>query len=87
MTTRKAGLLAPSNATIAAAWLSDQEQEVWQTMISVHARLVGRLDAALQSANNISLRDFAVLAKLAEAPGGSLRMAELADLLFVRPAV
>jgi DNA-binding MarR family transcriptional regulator len=55
-------------------------------MISVHARLVGHLDAELQAANGISLRDYEILAHLSEAEGGAVRMAELADRLMVSPS-
>lgn len=68
------------------AWLTDQEQEAWRTMIAVHARLVSRLDAELQAAHGISLRDYEVLVHLSEAEGGALRMAELAELLVVSPS-
>src|SRR5580704_3248944 len=68
------------------ARLSEEEHDVWRTMISVHARLVGNIDAELQAASGISLRDYEVLIQLSEVEGGALRMAELADLLIVSPS-
>jgi DNA-binding MarR family transcriptional regulator len=70
----------------AGAGLSDDEQEIWQTMVAVHARLVARLDAELQAEHSISLRDYEVLVQLSEAADAALRMAELADRLFVSPS-
>lgn len=70
----------------AAAWLSDDEQRAWRSMVSVHARLVARLDAELQAAHAISLHDYEVLVQLSEADGAALRMAELAERLFVSPS-
>ncbi|MDQ1357666.1 MAG: hypothetical protein QOJ52_2498 [Acidimicrobiaceae bacterium] len=67
-------------------WLSDDEQEVWRIMVAVHARLVARLDTDLQAAHKISLRDYEVLVQLSEAEDFALRMAELADRLFVSPS-
>ena len=55
-------------------------------MISVHARLLGRLDAELQAACHISLGEFEVLVLLSEAPEEALRMAELAERLVVSPS-
>jgi DNA-binding MarR family transcriptional regulator len=67
-------------------WLSEAEQKAWRTMVSVHARLVSRLDAELLAAHDLSLRDYEVLVHLSEADGFALRMAELADLLVVSPS-
>lgn len=66
--------------------LKSVEQQAWRTLIAVHSRLVGRLDAELQAAHGISLPDFEVLLHLAEAPGEALRMAELAERLVVSPS-
>lgn len=68
------------------AWLSEHEQRAWRIMVAVHARLVSRLDAELQGAHGISLRDYEVLVQLSEADGCALRMAELAERLFVSPS-
>ena len=67
-------------------WLSPEQQGAWRALISVHARLLGRLDTELQAACDISLGEFEVLVALSEAPGEALRMAELADRLVVSPS-
>ncbi|MDQ6613532.1 MAG: MarR family transcriptional regulator [Actinomycetota bacterium] len=74
------------DAGASAEWLSDNEQTAWRTMVSVYARLVSRLDAELQAAHAISLRDYEVLVHLSEADGAALRMADLADRLVVSPS-
>jgi DNA-binding MarR family transcriptional regulator len=55
-------------------------------LLSVHAGLLNRLDAELQTAHGISLHDYEVLVHLSEADGSALRMAELADRLAVSPS-
>lgn len=67
-------------------WLSDEEQTTWRMLLSVHAGLLNRLDAELQTAHGISLHDYEVLVHLSEADGSALRMAELADRLAVSPS-
>ena len=67
-------------------WLSESEQQAWRIMVAVHARLIARLDAELQASQHLSLRDYEVLVHLSEAEGSSLRMAELAQRLFVTPS-
>lgn len=86
MALQKAYLAQAPRARRDEPWLSDQEQEAWRTMVGVHARLVCRLDAELQAAHCISLRDYEVLVHLSEAEGGAVRMAELAELLIVSPS-
>jgi DNA-binding MarR family transcriptional regulator len=83
---QKAHPLEPLEGGPARVWLSDVEQEAWRIMVSAYARLVGRLDAELQAAHAISLRDYEVLVHLSEADGAALRMAELADRLVVSPS-
>jgi DNA-binding MarR family transcriptional regulator len=67
-------------------WLDPEEQAAWRTLINVHSRLLGRLDAELQACRGISLPDYEVLVHLSEAPGQHLRMAELADRLALSPS-
>jgi DNA-binding MarR family transcriptional regulator len=55
-------------------------------MVSVPARLAGRLDSEMQAAHGISLRDYEVLIHLSEADGAAMRMVELADRLVVSPS-
>lgn len=69
-----------------ARWLDVTEQQAWRTLIEVHSRLVAQLDAELQAGHDISLPDYEVLVHLSEAPGGELRMAELAGRLLLSPS-
>jgi DNA-binding MarR family transcriptional regulator len=48
-------------------------------MLRVHSAMVHALDAELLRAHELPLRAYEVLLVLAEAPGGRLRMAELAE--------
>jgi DNA-binding MarR family transcriptional regulator len=59
-------------------WLTDREQAVWRDLLAFHDALTARLDQELHSAAGLSLSDYEVLVHLSEAPGSSLRMAELA---------
>jgi DNA-binding MarR family transcriptional regulator len=67
-------------------WLSESEQQAWRIMVAFHTRLMARLDAELQASESMSLRDYEVLVHLSEAEGSALRMAELAQRLFVTPS-
>ena len=70
----------------AVAWLSDDEQLAWRTLINVHGHLMSRLDAELQAAHHLGLADYEVLVHLSEAPERSLRMSELAERLLLSPS-
>lgn len=51
----------------------------WRTFLGAHAAVMRRLEAELEAEGLISLADYDVLLNLASAPGGKLRMSELAD--------
>jgi DNA-binding MarR family transcriptional regulator len=70
----------------AVAWLGDDEQLAWRTLINVHGHLMARLDAELQAAHHLGLADYEVLVHLSEAPERSLRMSELAERLLLSPS-
>jgi DNA-binding MarR family transcriptional regulator len=76
----------PKVPGVTVHWLDPEEQEAWRTLITVHSRLLGRLDAELQACHGISLPDYEVLVHLSEAPGQDLRMAELAERLSLSPS-
>src|SRR5215211_8741853 len=59
--------------------LSPDELAAWRGFLSAHARLTKGLDAELREAHGLPLGSYEVLLFLAQAPGGSMRMAELAD--------
>ncbi len=66
----------PEPATV--DWLSTEEQNAWRAFIRGTHRLVERLERDLK-ARGLSHDDYGVLVALSEAPGGRLRMADLAD--------
>jgi DNA-binding MarR family transcriptional regulator len=69
-----------------SGWLDAEEQQVWRALLNVHGRVVARLDEELQIVHGIGLADYDVLVQLSEAPGRSLRMAELAGRLQLSPS-
>lgn len=64
-------------------WLDDQEQRLWRHLLGAHRKLRERLEDDLQVAAGIGLGDYDVLVHLSEAPGGALRMSELAERLLL----
>jgi DNA-binding MarR family transcriptional regulator len=59
--------------------LNARELAAWRGMLRVHAEVTRQLDAELLAEHGISLSSYEVLLFLADAPGGQLRMSELAD--------
>ena len=57
--------------------------EAWRTFLSAHAAIMRRLEADLDAEGTVSLADYDVLIQLATAPGGKLRMSELADQVLL----
>jgi DNA-binding MarR family transcriptional regulator len=64
-------------------WLSAHEEAVWRRLLAVDCRLRERLDRDLRDHHGMTLGDYDVLVHLAEAPGGSLRMSDLAEKLLL----
>ncbi|MBJ7600051.1 MAG: MarR family transcriptional regulator [Candidatus Nephthysia bennettiae] len=54
--------------------------ELWERLIRAHSRIVGRLEEEMESAQGLSLRWYEVLLHLSRAPGGAMRMQDLAEL-------
>ena len=67
------GVLVPTSAELRA----------FAGLLSTHRRLTELLDGELERAHGISLAEYDVLVSLAHAPGGRLRMAELADAVLL----
>jgi DNA-binding MarR family transcriptional regulator len=65
--------------TVTAAELDEAELAAWKGLLRVHAALVKVLDAELEARHGLPLTSFEVLVSLRKAPGGKLRMAELAE--------
>jgi DNA-binding MarR family transcriptional regulator len=61
------------------AELGEAELGAWRGLVRVHAALARELDAQLEARHGLPLSSYEVLRCLANAPGGRLRMAELAE--------
>jgi DNA-binding MarR family transcriptional regulator len=59
-------------------WLSARQQQDWRSLVTVLTCLPAALDAQLKRDAGINSFEFHVLAHLAEAPGGTLVLSELA---------
>ncbi|WP_374209110.1 MarR family winged helix-turn-helix transcriptional regulator [Kitasatospora sp. A2-31] len=56
----------------------DSDARMWSRLTALHARVESRLAAALQRRHGLGLSEYRALGLLAEAPGGELRMQDLA---------
>ncbi|MEA2360900.1 MAG: hypothetical protein QOD71_45 [Thermoleophilaceae bacterium] len=59
--------------------LTHAELSAWRGLLRVHASMTKALDAELAREHGLPLSSYEVLLFLAEAPGGRLRMSDLAD--------
>lgn len=69
--------------TPTGAPLTQLELDAWREMLRVHGQVVARLDAELEREHGLPLSAYEVLISLGDAPGGRLRMGELADALLL----
>jgi DNA-binding MarR family transcriptional regulator len=60
-------------------WLDAGEQGAWRAYLDSTRLLMQALDRQLELDADLSLTDYELLVRLSEAPGGTLRMRELAD--------
>lgn len=67
-------------------WLDELEERAWRGLLLATARVLARLDADLHQHAKLRFADYGVLATLAEAPDGRLRMSELADRTGLSPS-
>ncbi|AXT84415.1 MarR family transcriptional regulator [Aeromicrobium sp. A1-2] len=65
--------------TTATPWLTAEQQGVWRSFLGGTTALMDRLDRDLRTAHGLSMPEYEILVRLSEAPGRSIRMAELAD--------
>jgi len=70
----------PSAPTDAPAWLSEDQQRSWSSVAALLMTLPGALDAQLRADAGLNLFEYHVLAALADAPGRTLGMSDLAAL-------
>jgi DNA-binding MarR family transcriptional regulator len=61
-------------------WLSEAEQEVWRSFITMTGAVNDQLDRQLQRDSGMPYTYYEILVVLSQAPGRSLRMSELAGL-------
>jgi DNA-binding MarR family transcriptional regulator len=69
-----------------AVKLSPAELRAWQALLHAHHEVNRRLDSELRRDHGVSLADYDVLLRLANAPDGRLRMTELAARVLVSPS-
>ena len=69
------------HATHVEQWrkLPEARRRAWSGFLVAHAAITRELDAELERASGLSLRDYDVLVRLGQAAEGGLRMHELAD--------
>jgi DNA-binding MarR family transcriptional regulator len=60
-------------------WLTADEQAAWRALLDGTRMLFQSLDRELTADADLSLTDYELLVRLSEAPGGRLRMRDLAD--------
>jgi DNA-binding MarR family transcriptional regulator len=63
--------------------LDADELAAWRGMLRVHADVTRELDADLTLRHGLPLSSYEVLLYLADAPGGRMRMSELADSVLL----
>ncbi|MFI8104582.1 MarR family winged helix-turn-helix transcriptional regulator [Streptomyces sp. NPDC086023] len=63
-------------------WLNDDEMRAWSGFLAASALLNRRLDQQLKDDSGLSHPQYEILVRLSAAPGGELRMTELADGLI-----
>jgi DNA-binding MarR family transcriptional regulator len=61
-------------------WLDDHELAAWEGFLEVGAMLGRRVEQQLKEQAGLSHPQYEVLARLSAAPGGELRMTELAEI-------
>jgi DNA-binding MarR family transcriptional regulator len=59
--------------------LTPEQLATWRLFITLHAKLIARIDVKLTTAGQIALNGYDVLIELYEAPERRLRMSELAN--------
>ncbi len=68
------------------AQLDADELGAWRGFLRVHSKLTRELDAELAAVHGLPLSSYEVLLFLDDAPGGRLRMAQLADSVLLSPS-
>ena len=66
-----------------APWLDDAEMAAWLAFVEVSHRLDRVIEQQLRQDAGLSHAQYEILSRLGSAPGGRLRMSELADVIIV----
>ncbi|MGW2668228.1 MarR family winged helix-turn-helix transcriptional regulator [Streptomyces sp. NPDC001272] len=66
----------------AARWLDEREMRAWRGFLAASALVNRHLDQQLKDDSGLSHPQYEILVRLADAPGGELRMTELANGLI-----
>jgi DNA-binding MarR family transcriptional regulator len=66
--------------------LTTHEVRAWTGLLRAHAALVRDVDEELRAAHDLPLSWYDVLSEVAGAPGGRIRMGELAQRVLLTPA-
>ena len=70
---------------MATTWLTAPEMTAWRTYIETYGDLIAAVERDLAE-HDLTLGDYQVFVYLSEAPGRSMRMCDLADLLQLSPS-
>jgi len=70
---------------MATKWLTVREMTAWRTYIETFSDLIAAIERDLAE-HDLTLGDYQVFVYLSEAPGRSMRMCDLADLLQLSPS-
>ena len=63
--------------------LSEEHHRAWAALLAVQAAIVRKINVRLAAAGSITMEDYDILLTLENAPGGELRLFELADTAFL----
>ncbi|MEU9151885.1 MarR family transcriptional regulator [Streptomyces sp. NPDC048417] len=72
---------SPGTGEPADPWLTPTELAAWMSVVRLITRLPWALDAQLQRDADLSMVEYMALAMLSEAPGRTLRMSTLAEVV------
>ena len=59
-------------------WLTTEQQKLWRSFLGGTTVLMDQLDRDMRAKHGLSMPEYEILVRLSEAPGRSVRMAELA---------
>jgi len=79
---RRWGCVMHDDGMAEPRWLSPEEMRAWQAVLAAGALLDRHLDQQLRQEAGLSHVQYEILVRLAAAPGGELRMTELAGALY-----